>query len=549
MRSLDRPSRVVAHFSVDFDTDQKTLLDRDGFIKALESALEDRTRSLLEGLRQRQNQQRQSEETAASVKLNLIAESDGTCGVRKRSPDVLSESTGECYEESCLLTEQYLLSHIEFVAPGSVFVDLTSVSILSALLSPFPADSNTFHDVGIEPFEGGGKWCTSALNSCCSSDHESACILESHCPLQALAASKSEWWDRPLWAWTWLEIIMAHCAMIAQDMLETLQLDPTCTFCNVSVSTDKFLVQLPCMHRQRFKSCCRETQGGMPILIDPEVDADVICRVVDEERGRSGGGTDQEATAALFQKLLERYCYNQDSLVSEDCMVEINDLIRSSQTDVIQTSTRRIVSSGTLHVRAGMHEADIDSDYVKTINEVQNESPIVMVTPEAKRCAKAIADVGCDTSDKCLKNPPERQRSPQIDSRGIDVTMLSQLPASVRSEARIAVALRNNISTARGQKKPNARACLQNWFPRISNQCADKENNNIVIGVVKERKTGWLSTSDIDPDTLRELPEDIQEMIKNELSQGINSSRKRGIDSFFQSIRKRHKGTPRPSIG
>jgi hypothetical protein len=142
MRSLDRPSRVVAHFSVDVDIDQKTLLDGDGFIKALESALEDRTRSLLEGLRQRQNQQRQSEETAASVKLNLIAESDGTCGAQKRSPDALSESTGECCEESCLLTEQLLLSHIEFVAPGSAFVDLTSVSILSALLTPFPADSN-----------------------------------------------------------------------------------------------------------------------------------------------------------------------------------------------------------------------------------------------------------------------------------------------------------------------------------------------------------------------------------------------------------------------
>lgn len=541
MCSLDRPSRVVAHFSVDFDTVQKTVLDSDGFVKALESALENRTRSLIEGLRRRQGRQRQSKETTALAKLNSITESDGTCQVQKRSPDVLSACTGEPRKESCLLTDKYLDSRIECVAPGSVVVDLTSVSILSALLAPFPAELNSvYSDVRIKPFERGDKCCTRALDPCCDSDHESACIHESRCPLQALAASKHEWWDRPLWAWTWLEIRMAHGAMIAQNMLEALQLDPACTFCNVSVSTDKCLAQLPFMHRQRVKSCCRETQGGMPILIEPEVDANVICRVVDELCCRSGGGRDQEATTDVCQKLLERYCCNQDSLVKEDYRVEINDLVRSAKMDVIQTSFTSSVSSRTVPVRAGTPEADVETLYAKTINEVQNESPVVKVTPEAER-AEVIADTGCDTSDRGLKNPPERQRSPQIDSRGIDVTMLSQLPASIRSEARIAVALRNNISTARGRQKPNARARLQNWFPRISNQCAGKENNNSVIGVAKERKTSWLLTSDVDPDTLRELPDDIQEMIKYELSQGIHASRKRGIDSFFHSTGKRHK--------
>jgi hypothetical protein len=145
-------------------------------------------------------------------------------------------------------------------------------------------------------------------------------------------------------------------------------------------------------------------------------------------------------------------------------------------------------------------------------------------------------------SDGGFKNPPERPRSPQIDSRGIDLTMLSQLPASVRSEARIAVSLRQNISIARDVQKSTGGTRLQHWFPCISNQCAGKKDNStIVLGKTKERKTTWLLAGEVDPDTLFELPEDVQAMILSELSQGTRATKKHGIASFFHSTGKRFK--------
>jgi hypothetical protein len=178
-------------------------------------------------------------------------------------------------------------------------------------------------------------------------------------------------------------------------------------------------------------------------------------------------------------------------------------------------------------------------------DKAQNESvaQLAEVTPNAERCTKARAATcrAFDTSDGGLKNPHERQISPQIDSSGIDITMLSELPASVRSEARIAVSLRKNISIAKGVQKSAERARLQHWFPRISNSCARKDNSTIVLAETKKRKTTWLSASEVDPDTLLELPEDIQAMILSDLSQGTRATKKHGIASFFHSTGKRFK--------
>jgi hypothetical protein len=582
---MDRSSRiVVAHFSFGVDTTaHKTVLDSNSFAKDLESALEDRTRSLIKSLRQWQR-----EKLAASTNAAV----DGTCRGEKCSTDIPSQIEVEHRKESRPSTEQYFDSRIEFVAPGSVFADLTSVSILSALLAPFTAVSNSL-EVRMKTCEG-----------------RTTNILESRCPLQSLVASKTEWWDRPPWAWTWNEIRMAHGAAIAQSMLE--QLDPKYTFCNVSVSTDKCLAMLPFIHCQCDKSCYRETKGGIPVLIDPEVDDDAICRVVDEQRGRSGDGTDQVVTPHVCQKILERYCRNRYSLVNEDYTAEIDDLVRSTQGEGAQTSFTSVVSCETLHARVETPEDAETMDEVQnesavgkvteverctkaradartetpedaeTIGEVQKESVVVKVTPEAERCTKARADASaeipedantideaqnesvvrlakvtpeaerctkaraatsrrCNMSDGGFKNQPKRPRSPQIDSRGIDLTMLSQLPASIRSEARIAVALRESISIARDGQKSDARARLQHWFPRISNRCARKENSTIVIGETKKRKAAWLSASEVDPDTLLELPEDIQAMILSELSQGTRTTKKHGIASFFHSTGKRFK--------
>jgi hypothetical protein len=108
------------------------------------------------------------------------------------------------------------------------------------------------------------------------------------------------------------------------------------------------------------------------------------------------------------------------------------------------------------------------AEHIKMLDEAKNESIVQLakVTPKVERCTKACSATGriCNISYEGFENPPERQRSPQIDSAGIDLTMLSQLPASIQSEARIAVSLRKNILIAKGAQKLAKRAGLQHWF-------------------------------------------------------------------------------------
>jgi hypothetical protein len=73
--------------------------------------------------------------------------------------------------------------------------------------------------------------------------------------LQLRATTKTEWWDCPLWAWTWSEMWMAHGAVIAHSILE--QLDPTHTFCHIYLSTDKCLALLPSFLCQYGRLCYR----------------------------------------------------------------------------------------------------------------------------------------------------------------------------------------------------------------------------------------------------------------------------------------------------
>jgi hypothetical protein len=79
---------------------------------------------------------------------------DGTCQGEKCSTGIPSQITLEDSKKSCPSNEQYFDSRIKFVAPGSVFADLTTVSILLALLAPYTTELNGTLDGGrMESFE------------------------------------------------------------------------------------------------------------------------------------------------------------------------------------------------------------------------------------------------------------------------------------------------------------------------------------------------------------------------------------------------------------
>jgi hypothetical protein len=75
------------------------------------------------------------------------------------------------------------------------------------------------------------------------------------------------------------------------------------------------------------------------------------------------------------------------------------------------------------------------ANHIKMLDEAQNESIVQLskMTSKVEQCTKACSATGCkcDISYKGCENPLERQRSPQIDSAGIELTVLSQLPASI----------------------------------------------------------------------------------------------------------------------
>jgi len=434
-------------------------------------------------------------------------------------------------------TREHLCApQIEIKVSGNVFVDITSISLLSALVAPafseFHGDDNEW------------QLMRRHHSSCCTKQQQ-----QQHCPLYSLAAFKPEWWDRPLWAWTWKEMILAHGAMLARDIVKALVGDMKW---NVVVATDKCVAQLPSIHWHYNKSSCRERQFHMPFIIDPAMDSSVIRRVVEKDMSRAMSETDLEL-ARTCQQLLEHYFLDKEDIANKECRDEINSLIQSTRED-----------SGRMHSpHVEGNEPPIALTPENAKKEVKDEAPIATeVTPESERCNQVRTDdkngectkaqIDCERGDtergidnvqtRSLTKAPHRPRSPQYDSSGIDMTILSQLPASIRSEARIAYALSESASISRRRQKPAARGSLPTWFPRVDKQ----EGENTVAHSVSstQRKSSWLTVGDVDPQTLSELPPDIQAMIRSELSQGSGrpQNRKRSdIASFFHTTAKRYK--------
>jgi hypothetical protein len=143
---------------------------------------------------------------------------------------------------------------------------------------------------------------------------------------------------------------------------------------------------------------------------------------------------------------------------------------------------------------------------------------------------------------KCKHAPAEMLGEPQFDSSGINLTLLSQMPASIRSEARIAAALSETaLASRRRKRRPLISGPLATWLSQGKKRDG---GNEAPVGNASNRAR--LSMGKIDMAILNELPRDIQATILSELSHESSTrstKRKRsyGIDSFFGSASKRFK--------
>lgn len=474
----------------------------ENLVKMIKIALKDHTDSLYNELRQKIRRMRIKTTETATTSAGSTTKHDDASQPKAPPLNLTNDA-----------------SPVEITGPLSVFVDITSIAALSALVSP------DLFDLRVED-DSCREW---RRPPCCSSQNQP-------CPLQALAAANLEWWDRPLWAWMWKKLILGHGAMISRDVVKGLEGEGRKW--NAVVSTDKNLTQLPLIHWQCNKSCYKESH--FPILVDPDVDSGVIRRILEE----AAADTDL-LVAARLKPLLERYGREPITPVNEECREDINTLFHVTQEDVQQAdsldetgkSETALVCTPETFPKGDETQLDIAVAEVTPQAERRSQKPPVDNINVVRKSSEGSLRVEASEAqdDACLKVEAPPSPSPQFDSSGVDITMLSQLPASVRSEARIAFALSENASVSKRKQKPPARGSLPTWFPR-----AVDENDKAAASAAAPQQTRstWLTAADIDPETLSELPHDIQTMIQSELSrqQGSRPSRKRsGIASFFHT--------------
>lgn len=453
--------------------------DTDNLVTVIKTVLDDCTRALQNVLRQKRRK-----EIANVAKATAL----------KATNDEVDNDNDEQPRNSLKVPDYASLIEVE--APSSMYVDLTSIALLSSLVSPDISESR-------------GEWQCDCPKQ------------ENDCPLQSLAAAKPEWWDRPLWAWNWRELILAHATIVAQSIVETLSSGEETW--NAVISTDKSLAQLVSSLYCRDSRC---QLPHLPILIESVADGLVIDRVLKESVAN-----EDPRVARMSQQTLESNRRCEETLVTKECRDETNDKAESSQEKSKQNESPIMEET----------EAEMvcTPETVKRVEPKQLDTEsVAKVTPEPDRGTKSSA---FESKSKVLearngcKTEISRPKLPQFDSSGIDVTMLSQLPPSVRSEARIAMALSESASISRRKQKPVARGSLAKFFSRQSKDMAKASQSTT---------PKWLTAADVDEETLRELPQDIQQMIQKELSSSreTQSNRKRtGIASFFPSTGKRLK--------
>ena len=90
----------------------------------------------------------------------------------------------------------------------------------------------------------------------------------------------------------------------------------------------------------------------------------------------------------------------------------------------------------------------------------QAEEEANVVTPQLSRQS---VDLSEKSNDHIYDMSPTPPRSPQIDSRGIDLTVLSQLPISIRSEARLAFLMSDHARSTQDKK-----GTLHKWMAEAS---------------------------------------------------------------------------------
>ena len=482
-----------------------------------------------------------------------------TSSVRWDNKDNIDEENDE------LIQEVDSLIIVEDIATNEYFIDLTDASRILwnyELLLHKSRDNDK---------RGGGSKCTST--PCCAELQEEKLIHMYHqlkpfrstmnsnldpnvlISLVEPAAHREQYWDRPLWAWSFEQILWAnaihliwsgiHRSKTDEDQFH-LQTgtgrDPKHMGIHVGVSRTKTLSRLPFIYHTR--------RSGLFswVLIDPVLDEDVIAKflrplplnrvlypsnfalhkralwalVVLERYGIQTVSDllnlPHRVILVLLQKQLELVHSNQDTM--EDYK-ETRSIGRCLSWEDLQGVQGVIEYLFYIVKGVSVQENPISSSFINNRNIYPSPSNIVHHIHDTNLILNEAMEIPTVT--------PSPQM-PRIDSDGIDLNVFKQLPPRVRSEVRISLLqkrhLKKNGGTQRQAVLPIKRSL------RSKPHCSDKAGKVCCKGT----ETNEIDSDGIDLTTLSQLPPQIRSEVRSSVL--FNRSERSRISSLQQWLKK-----------
>jgi hypothetical protein len=271
------------------------------------------------------------------------------------------------------------------------------------------------------------------------------------------------WWDRPLWAWKWNELLIGNGAMISVEMAECLCEMPLSIKLLVSnskeISSSAFAGELKCRMYIEKQAHFRLKSAF----------SDEVSESEDDNEGEKGKSTTilKQSTVALHDDIRNESPAGLKLLKESHLMTDANEAPEKSQhgnessaiPNISDKTNEKMSKAGD---RIETCEGECCLLYSNDIGDYQNNEEVTMSSTDKNKYNSQIQH---RKSPKSVMIAPEK--SSQIDSQGIDLSMLSQLPPHLRSETRLALAVREQ-QRQKKRPRPPANSQLHQWLSSSS---------------------------------------------------------------------------------
>jgi hypothetical protein len=270
------------------------------------------------------------------------------------------------------------------------------------------------------------------------------------------------WWSRPLWAFTWDERLFAHATFIMLDFVAQSPIKVAVVLSNsndIDVLNTTFACEGP--QNEEFPLIHLSYTTPTPQIIDDEVPEEdekleneklqeesdtvrILCATLDESSKAAPSKEFEEMEETMQppshdMKVEESSLMLADDFDGTEDTIEISESCKSPFQDESQQAT--VVSFASQELETQTH----------------SELPSVGQSSEPSESQEVQSNLHTGRPPEVPPSP--NKDVPQIDSQGIDLSLLSQLPADMRSEVRMAAAIQG-----RNKRKVHLPSSMQRWL-------------------------------------------------------------------------------------